>query len=94
MQIPVLCALCLKSHTLRDLRKLIKYEERKKEVESKLDDIDKQPHARRIQVGIWFSSLGIYLCLRCRTHPLLQNWKQSRVEESEGERKGEMRRRR
>lgn len=94
MQIPVLCALCLKSHTLRDLRKLIKYEERKKEVESKLDDIDKQPHARRIQVGIWFSSLRIYLCLRCRTHPLLQNWKQSRVEESEGERKGEMRRRR
>ena len=32
---------------LRDLRKLIKYEERKKEVENKLDDIDKQPPERR-----------------------------------------------
>ena len=34
----------------RDLRKLIKYEERKKDVESKLDDIDKQPPARRSKV--------------------------------------------
>jgi len=32
---------------VRDLRKLIKYEERKKEVENKLDDIDKQPPERR-----------------------------------------------
>jgi len=35
---------------VRDLRKLIKYEERKKEVENKLDDIDKQPPARRSKV--------------------------------------------
>jgi len=35
---------------VRDLRKLIKYEERKKEVEDKLEDIDQQPFARRSKV--------------------------------------------
>ena len=35
----------------RDLRKLIKYEERKKEVENKLEDIDQQSFARRSKVG-------------------------------------------
>ena len=35
---------------IRDLRKLIKYEERKKEVENKLEDIDRQPPARRTKV--------------------------------------------
>ena len=37
----------------RDLRKLIKYEERKKEVQHELDEIDKQPPVRQSKVARW-----------------------------------------
>jgi len=79
---------------VRDLRKLIKYEERKKEVENKLDDIDKQPPARRSKVrhlSLKTPKLFLIFFPRCQTHPPLRNWRKSRVEECEGERGREMR---